>query len=156
LRDPEDKIIVFACNWCSYAGADFAGTSRLQYSTDTRIIKTMCSCRVSLDVVKYAFALGAPKVIVSGCHPGDCHYLENNLFTKKRMTKLKETLKSKGLNPDRLMVEWVSASEGQRFAEVIRKMEALEVDEADIELGRMIFGESKKTKKSPAVVEESA
>jgi heterodisulfide reductase subunit A2 len=156
LRDPEEKIIVFACNWCSYAGADFAGTSRLQYSANTRIIKTMCSCRVSLEVVKYAFALGAPKVIVSGCHPGDCHYLENNLFTEKRIMKLKETLKDKGVNPDRLMLEWVSASEGQRFAEVIHKMEALAVDEADIELGKMIFGQPKKAKKSPAGAEESA
>jgi len=141
LKEPADKIIVFACNWCSYAGADFAGTSRLQYSPNTRIVKTMCSCRVSANVVKYAFALGAPKVIVSGCHPGDCHYLENNLFTKTRIEKLKDQLESKGINPERLMLEWVSASEGQRFVEAIRKMEKLEVDEAEIELSKMIFRE---------------
>jgi heterodisulfide reductase subunit A len=103
---------------------------------------------VSVDAVKYAFALGAPKVVVSGCHPGDCHYLENNLFTEKRITKLKKSLKDKGINPDRLALEWVSASEGQRFAEVIHKMETLEVDEADVELGKMIFGQPKKKKKS--------
>jgi heterodisulfide reductase subunit A len=146
LRDSEDKIVVFACHWCSYAGADFAGTSRLQYSTNVRIVKTMCSCRVGVDAVKYAFALGAPKVVVSGCHPGDCHYLDNNRFTEKRIMKLKDALREKGINPDRLALEWVSASEGQRFAEVVRKMETLDVDEADIELGKMIFVQRKKKK----------
>ena len=146
LREPEDKIIVFACNWCSYAGADFAGTSRLQYGANTRIIKTMCSCRVSVDLITHAFALGAPKVIVSGCHPGDCHYLENNMFTKKRVTRLKEKLERKGLNPDRLMLEWVSAAEGQRFAEMIHRMEELEVDESEVEMSKMIFSQTKKKK----------
>jgi len=146
LRQPEDKIIVFACHWCSYAGADFAGTSRLQYSPNTRIIKTMCSCRVKVDLIKYAFALRAPKVIVSGCHPGDCHYLDNNMFTKSRVMKLKEQLSSKGINPDRLMLEWVSASEGRRFVEAIRKMEQLEVDEDEIEMSKMIFSQPKRPK----------
>jgi len=153
LREPEDKIIVFACHWCSYAGADFAGTSRLQYGANTRIVKTMCSCRVSTDLITYAFALGAPKVIVSGCHPGDCHYLESNLFTEKRVTKLQEKLERKGLNPERLMLRWVSASEGRRFAEMVREMEALEVDESEIEMSKMIFTETKKKKtrkKKPA------
>ena len=146
LRQPEEKIIVFACHWCSYAGADFAGTSRLQYSTNARIIKTMCSCGVTVDLIRYAFALGAPKVIVSGCHPGDCHYLDNNMFTKKRVLKLKEGLISKGINPDRLMLEWVSASEGQRFVEVVQKMEQLRVDEDEIEMTKMIFSENSKRK----------
>jgi heterodisulfide reductase subunit A len=146
LRQPEDKIIVFACHWCSYAGADFAGTSRLQYSPNTRIIKTMCSCRVRVDLIKYAFALGAAKVIVSGCHPGDCHYLDNNMFTKSRVMKLKEQLSSKGINPDRLVLEWVSASEGQRFVETIGKMEELEVDEDEIEMSKMIFGRPEQPK----------
>jgi heterodisulfide reductase subunit A len=144
LREPEDKIIVFACHWCSYAGADFAGTSRLQYSPNTRIIKTMCSCRVTVDLIKYSFALGAPKVIVSGCHPGDCHYLDNNMFTKKRVMKLKERLGNKGINPERLMLEWVSASEGQRFVEAVQKMEQLRVDEDEIEMTKMIFSEPDK------------
>lgn len=144
LREPEDKIIVFACHWCSYAGADFAGTSRLQYSPNTRIIKTMCSCRVTADLIKYSFALGAPKVIVSGCHPGDCHYLDNNMFTKKRVMKLKERLGNKGINPERLMLEWVSASEGQRFVEAVQKMEQLRVDEDEIEMTKMIFSEPDK------------
>ncbi len=148
LRDPEDKIIVFACNWCSYAGADFAGTSRLQYCPKTRIIKTMCSCRVSPDLIRYAFALGAPKVIVSGCHPGDCHYLDNNMFTKKRVMKVKEELGSRGINPERLMLEWISASEGQRFVKAVRKAEQLEVDEAEVELSKMIFNQPKKKKSS--------
>ena len=146
LRQPEEKIIVFACHWCSYAGADFAGTSRLQYSPNARIIKTMCSCGVTVDLIKYAFALGAPKVVVSGCHPGDCHYLDNNMFTKKRVMKLKEGLMSKGINPERLMLEWVSASEGQRFVEVVQKMEQLRVDEDEIEMTKMIFSETSKRK----------
>ena len=144
LQEPEGKIVVFACHWCSYAGADFAGTSRLQYSPRTRIIKTMCSCRVTADVITYAFALGAPKVIVSGCHPGDCHYLDNNMFTKKRVLKLKEELANKGINPDRLMLEWVSAAEGQRFVAAIKKMEELKVDEDEIEMTKMIFSAPKK------------
>jgi heterodisulfide reductase subunit A len=146
LRQPEDKIIVFACHWCSYAGADFAGTSRLQYGANTRIIKTMCSCRVSVNLIKYAFALGAPKIIVSGCHPGDCHYLDNNMFTKRRVMKLKDGLSSKGINPERLMLEWVSASEGQRFVEVIHEMEQLEVDEAEVALSKMIFSRPERKK----------
>jgi heterodisulfide reductase subunit A len=150
LHDPEDKIIVFACHWCSYAGADFAGTSRLQYSSNVRILKTMCSCRVTTDLISYAFALGAPKVIVSGCHPGDCHYLDNNLFTKKRVVKLKEELASKGINPERLMLEWVSASEGYRFVEAIQRMEELTVDEDEIEMTRMIFSEPKKRRRKRA------
>jgi heterodisulfide reductase subunit A len=144
LRQPEDKIIVFACHWCSYAGADFAGTSRLQYSPLVRIIKTMCSCRVTTDLIKYAFVLGAPKVLVSGCHPGDCHYLDNNLFTRDRILRLKDKLKSRGINPDRLMLEWVSASEGHRFVEAIRKMEELRVEEDEIEMSKMIFSQPEK------------
>jgi heterodisulfide reductase subunit A len=144
LRRPEDKIIVFACHWCSYAGADFAGTSRLQYSPKVRIIKTMCSCRVTADLIKYAFVLGAPKVVVSGCHPGDCHYLENNLFTRDRVAKFKERLKTRGINPDRLMLQWVSAAEGRRFVEAIRGMEQLKVDEDEIEMSKMIFSQPEK------------
>lgn len=146
LGEPEDKIVVFACHWCSYAGADFAGTSRLQYSPKVRIIKTMCSCGVTVDLITYAFALGAPKVMVSGCHPGDCHYLDNNMFTKKRVMKLKEELASKGINPERLMLEWVSAAEGQRFVSAVEKMERLEVAEDEIEMTKMIFSEPKKRK----------
>jgi heterodisulfide reductase subunit A len=144
LRHPEDKIMVFACHWCSYAGADFAGTSRLQYSPSVRIIKTMCSCRVTTDLIKYAFLLGAPKVLVSGCHPGDCHYLDNNLFTRDRVLRLKDQLKSRGINPDRLMLEWVSASEGHRFVDAIRRMEELTVEEDEIEMSKMIFSQPKK------------
>jgi heterodisulfide reductase subunit A len=144
LRNPEDKIIVFACHWCSYAGSDFAGTSRLQYSPQVRIIKTMCSCRVTADLIKYAFVLGAPKVIVSGCHPGDCHYLDSNMFTRDRVTKLKEQLSGKGINPERLMLEWVSAAEGHRFVEAVRKMEQVRVDEDEIEMSKMIFSQPKK------------
>jgi heterodisulfide reductase subunit A len=151
LREPEDKIIVFACHWCSYAGADFAGTSRLQYSPKVRIIKTMCSCRVTVDLITYAFALGAPKVIVSGCHPGDCHYLDNNMFTEKRVLKFKEELSSKGINPDRLMLEWVSAAEGQRFVVAVQKMEQLSVEEDEIEMTKMIFSEPKKRRSKKRV-----
>jgi heterodisulfide reductase subunit A len=99
---------------------------------------------VTTDLIKYAFVLGAPKVLVSGCHPGDCHYLDNNLFTRDRILRLKDKLKSRGINPDRLMLEWVSASEGHRFVEAIRKMEELRVEEDEIEMSKMIFSQPEK------------
>jgi heterodisulfide reductase subunit A len=119
---PEQKIIAFCCNWCSYAGADFAGVSRIQYPTQARIIRTMCSGRVSMGFVRYAFARGAGAVLVSGCHPADCHYINANMNTEKRVKRLWKEMKKKDLNPDRLRLEWVSAAEGQRFAGVIEEM----------------------------------
>jgi heterodisulfide reductase subunit A len=120
-----EKAVVFACNWCSYGGADFAGVSRLQYPPNQRIIRTMCSGRVDEEFVLYAFKLGAPIVLVSGCHFADCHYIDANRWTQKRVEKLWDKLERMGVRPERLQLEWISAAEGQKFAKVMREIEEM-------------------------------
>ena len=115
----EPTIIVFACNWCSYAGADLAGVSRLKYPSNVRIVRVMCSGRVDPAFVMKAFLKGADAVMVAGCHPGDCHYLEGNLRAKERIDKMVEAMKILGFEVDRFRLEWISASEGKRFAQVM-------------------------------------
>ena len=115
----EPTIIVFACNWCSYAGADLAGVSRLKYPTNIRIVRVMCSGRVDPAFIMKAFLKGADGVLVAGCHPGDCHYLEGNLSTEVRVKNTKESFDILGWETDRLRLEWISASEGKRFAQII-------------------------------------
>jgi len=124
-NNPQDKVIVFACNWCSYAGADTAGTARLQYPPSIRLIRTMCSGRVDPELVLYAFRKGAPVVLVSGCHYADCHYINANRHTFKRMQKLWDEMEKLGIRPQRLQLEWISAAEGQKFAAVMERMEKL-------------------------------
>jgi heterodisulfide reductase subunit A len=124
-ENPEQKIVTFACNWCSYAGADFAGVSRLQYPPNARLIRTMCSGRVDESFIWRAFRLGAPVVLVSGCHFGDCHYIDANHWTKKRVEKVWKRMERLGIRPERLQLEWVSAAEGLRWQEVMRRMEEL-------------------------------
>jgi len=119
----EPKIIGFLCNWCSYAGADLAGVSRIQYPPNIRIIRVMCSGRVDPAFVLEAFKNGADGVLVAGCHlPSDCHYLSGNFKAQRRIQLLKKVLEQFGIEPERLRLEWVSASEGDRFATVIRDM----------------------------------
>jgi len=115
------KIISFCCNWCSYAGADLAGTNRLTYPADIRIIRVPCSCRINPLFVLRAFQKGADGVIINGCHPGDCHYSTGNFFTRRRMTLLLSLLDYLGIEKGRARVEWVSAAEGVRFATVMRE-----------------------------------
>lgn len=122
---PEDKVFVFACNWCSYAGGDMAGISRIKYPSTNRVVRTMCSARVSEDMVLEAFRCGAPVVLVSGCHYADCHYIDANRQTVKRMQKLWNKLEKAGVRPERLQLEWISAAEGQKFAKVMGQMEDL-------------------------------
>ena len=123
--DPEDKILAFCCHWCSYAGADFAGVSRLQYPPAVRIIRTMCAGRVHPKFILHAFARGAGRVLVSGCHPpGDCHYVAGNLRAQARVEKLRPKLANRGIDPAHLRLEWISATEGKNFQEVIREMAA--------------------------------
>jgi F420-non-reducing hydrogenase iron-sulfur subunit len=114
----EPKIVAFCCNWCSYAGADLAGTSRMQYAPNIRVIRVMCSGRVNPLFVIKALSIGADGVLVLGCHPGDCHYIEGNYKTMRRIPLLKKMLKQLGIEEDRVRLEWVSASEGAKFAEV--------------------------------------
>jgi F420-non-reducing hydrogenase iron-sulfur subunit len=119
MAEFEPKILAFCCNWCSYAGADLAGVSRFQYPPNIRIIRTMCSGRVEPEFVVKALSLGVDGVLVLGCHIGDCHYIYGNHRTKKRMAILRKILEYLGINPARARLEWVSASEGARFAEVV-------------------------------------
>jgi heterodisulfide reductase subunit A len=122
-QDPEHKVLAFCCHWCSYAGADFAGVSRLQYPPSVRIIRTMCTGRVHPKLILHAFERGAGQVLVSGCHPpGDCHYISGNLRAEDRVEKLKTKLEKKGIDPDRLRLAWVSATEGRVFQKVVREM----------------------------------
>jgi len=121
----KEKILVFACNWCSYAGADYAGVSRLQYPSNVRIIRTMCSGRVDEKFIFNGFLNGAPVVLVSGCHIGDCHYIDANLWTEKRVKKIRKKMDKLGIRPERLQLEWISAAEGSRFAKIMGRMEKL-------------------------------
>jgi F420-non-reducing hydrogenase iron-sulfur subunit len=118
----EPKIIGFLCNWCSYTGADLAGVSRIKSAPNVRVIRTMCSGRVDPAFILKAFQLGADGVIVMGCHLGDCHYQEGNYKTIRRIPFLKRLIKDFGIDPRRLRLEWVSASEGDRFAAVVNEM----------------------------------
>jgi len=123
-ENPHKQLVTFACNWCSYAGGDMAGTSRLQYPTACRLIRTMCSGRVDEKFVMRAFRMGAPMVLVSGCHFADCHYISAVHWTQKRMDRMWSKLDKLGIRADRLQLEWISAAEGQKFAKVMREMEA--------------------------------
>jgi F420-non-reducing hydrogenase iron-sulfur subunit len=119
-RDPFEPVILgFLCNWCSYAGADLAGVSRLQYPPNVRIIRVMCSARVDPTIVLEAFIHGLDGVMVLGCHPGDCHYMTGNYQTEKRMTMSQKILEELGLSSKRLLIDWVSAAEGERFASLV-------------------------------------
>jgi heterodisulfide reductase subunit A len=121
-HDADKKIVAFCCNWCSYAGADFAGVSRMQYPPELRIIRTMCSGRVSEKFILHAFERGAGAVLVAGCHLGDCHYISANYYTDKRIKRLWKKLDKMGINPDRLQLAWISAAEGEKFASKAKEM----------------------------------
>lgn len=116
----EPKIIAFLCNWCSYAGADLAGVSRFQYPPNIRIVRVPCSGRVSENMIMSALKSGADGILVSGCHPGDCHYMSGNLFARRRFALLGNLLEFAGIEPGRVSFSWVSASEGEQFAEIVK------------------------------------
>jgi heterodisulfide reductase subunit A len=154
---PEDKVFVFACNWCSYAGGDMAGISRIQYPSSNRVMRTMCSARVSEEMVLEAFRCGAPVVLVSGCHYADCHYINANRQTVVRMQRLWDKLEKAGVRPERLQLEWISAAEGQKFAKVMGQMEELRktVTAEEIAHGRKAL-KPKPKKKAAKKKEEAA
>ena len=122
-EDPQDKVVTFACNWCSYAGADTAGVGRMAYPPNARIIRTMCSGRVNPEFVWYAFKKGAPVVLISGCHYVDCHYIDANRSTVRRLDGLWDGLEKAGLRPERLLLEWCSAAEGARWQTIMKEAE---------------------------------
>jgi coenzyme F420-reducing hydrogenase delta subunit len=121
-QEPEPKIVAFLCNWCSYAGADLAGISRIQYPASIRVIRVPCSGRVDPFHILKALQSGADGVLVSGCHPGDCHYLTGNYVARRRFAVLNDLLEFAGIDPGRVSFSWVSAAEGERFAEVVREV----------------------------------
>ncbi len=123
--EPDSKILVFACNWCSYAGADYAGVSRMQYPPNAHLIRVMCSGRVDEKFIWDGFKQGAPVILVSGCHIGDCHYIDANHWTVKRVARIHKKMEKLGIRPERLQLEWISAAEGVRFAGVMNEMETL-------------------------------
>ncbi|MDY6862224.1 MAG: hydrogenase iron-sulfur subunit [Thermodesulfobacteriota bacterium] len=118
----EPKIVAFLCNWCSYAGADLAGVSRIQYPPNTRTIRVPCSGRVNPLFILKALQNGADGVLVSGCHPGDCHYLSGNYVARRKFAILKSLLKYIGIEEERVQFSWVSAAEGGKFAEVVNEV----------------------------------
>jgi len=140
---PEEKIVVFACHWCSYAGGDMAGVSRLQYPPSARVIRTMCSGRVGERLILRAFALGAPIVLVSGCHFADCHYINANRWTQRRVEGLWDKLERAGIGPERLQLEWISAAEGQKFARTMGELEEMrkKVTPEEIEYTKQVLAE---------------
>ena len=126
-KEFEPRILGILCNWCSYAGADLAGSARMHHPPNVRIVRVPCSGRVDPMLVLKGFQRGFDGVLVSGCHPGDCHYAKGNYYARRRIMILKEFLKTVGIEPERFHFEWVSASEGARFAEVVTEMsEAIE------------------------------
>jgi F420-non-reducing hydrogenase iron-sulfur subunit len=118
----EPKILGILCNWCSYSGADLAGTSRKKYPANVRIMRVMCSGRVDPVFILKALESGADGVLVLGCHPGDCHYAAGNYKTMRRMEMLKKLTDQMGIESDRIRLDWVAASEGDNFAEIIKDM----------------------------------
>ena len=115
----DPKIIGFVCNWCCYAGADLAGVSRMQYASSIRLVRVMCSSRVSPLHILKALRKGIDGVLVGGCHPGECHYMNGNLYAERRIAAVRSLLLTIGLEPERVRLEWVSASEGSKFADVV-------------------------------------
>jgi len=118
----EPKIIAFCCNWCSYSGADLAGASKIQYPPNVLVIRAMCSGMIHPNFVINALTKGADGVLMCGCHPGDCHYIEGNLKAEKRAEALDLMLEDLGLEPERFKLEWISASEGKKFAQTVSQM----------------------------------
>jgi len=152
-----DKVIVFACNWCSYAGGDTAGVGRMNYPASNRLIRTMCSGRVDESFVLRAFRRGAPVVLVSGCHFADCHYIDANRQTVKRMYRLWKKLEKMDIRPERLQLEWISAAEGTKFQKTMEQMEELRqtVTQEEVDYSVKVLTEEeerkakKKAKKAP-------
>jgi len=122
MEDFEPSIIAFVCNWCTYTAADLAGTSRLSYPKNVRLIRVMCTGMVDPQYVIKAFLEGADGVLVSGCHPGDCHYINGNFKARRRIKLLKDILPQFGFAPERLRLTWIGASDGIKFAEVIQQL----------------------------------
>jgi len=144
----EPLIVAYCCNWCSYAGADLAGTSRFEYPTNLRIVRIMCTGRMDSTLVLETLRMGADGVLIAGCHPGDCHYQKGNFMMEKRFDYLKKAVKSIGIEPERVRLEWISASEGGKWAALAREM----IQEIK-RLGPSPFRLARDTKKTDAAID---
>jgi coenzyme F420-reducing hydrogenase delta subunit len=122
MSEFEPNIVAFLCNWCSYAGADLTGTTRTHYPPTVKVIRVMCTGRVNPLFVAQALQKGADGVLISGCHPGECHYMKGNFLARRRFMMMKDLLEFMGIDPRRIRMSWVSASEGKKFAEVISEV----------------------------------
>lgn len=122
MKEWQPKILAVLCNWCSYAGADLAGVSRMQYPPNIRVVRVPCSGRVEPLFILKGLQSGYDGVLVSGCHPGDCHYISGNFVARRRFAVLKPLLEFVGIEPDRVQFSWVSAGEGERFAQIVTKV----------------------------------
>jgi len=122
MKEREPKILAFLCNWCSYAGADLAGVSRIQYPPNVRVIRVPCSSRINPFFIVKALQQGIDGVLVAGCHPGDCHYISGNYIARRKFAIIKSFLEYIGIEKDRVQFTWISAAEGLRFAEVIKEV----------------------------------
>jgi coenzyme F420-reducing hydrogenase delta subunit len=118
----EPKIVAFVCNWCTYLGADLAGTNRLEYPANVRIVRLPCTGRIDFNLIIKAFEMGADSVLVSGCHPGDCHYTAGNYHARRRWMMFRELLDTMGIDLRRIHFTWISAAEGKKFAETISEI----------------------------------
>jgi heterodisulfide reductase subunit A len=157
---PEEKVLVFACNWCSYPGGDTAGVARLQYPPSQRLVRTMCSGRVDPDFVMRGFELGAAVVCVSGCHYTDCHYIDAVHETQKRVDKLWDRIDRLGIRPERLRLEWISSAQGARFAETMQELDdfrkTVTKDEIDAGVKAILDEKEKARKKAEAKAAKAA
>lgn len=122
MNEWQPKILAILCNWCSYAGADLAGVSRIQYPANIRVVKVPCSGRVDPLFIMKSLQSGYDGILISGCHPGDCHYISGNYVARRRFAVLKPLLEFIGVEPDRVQFSWISAGEGERFAQVVTKV----------------------------------
>ncbi len=122
MSEFEPNIVAFLCNWCSYAGADLAGTSRAQYPPNVKVIRVMCSSRINPLFLINTLQQGADGVLIGGCHPGDCHYVQGNYFARRKFGLIKSLMEQVGVDPARVKMAWVSASEGSKFAELIQEL----------------------------------
>lgn len=122
MKEREPKILAFLCNWCSYAGADLAGVSRIQYPPNVRVIRVPCSSRINPFFIVKALQQGIDGVLVAGCHPGDCHYISGNYVARRKFAIIKSFLEYIGIEKDRVQFTWISAAEGLRFAQVIKEV----------------------------------
>ncbi len=154
--NPEQKIITFLCNWCSYAASDLAGVSRLQFPPNNRFIRTMCSGRVDESFILHAFEKGAPTVLLSGCHLSDCHYISANHWTMRRADRLWDKLEKLGIRPERLQLEWISAAEGPRFAQIMRQLEEMrrKVTPEEIAYARKVLSQRRAAATTESSVED--